>query len=116
MKFTLKISGSAGTGKSFLLRQLKAALSRQYGEGLAVTASTGIHTSNKKIFNIQLTFHIGIAAINIGGCTLHRWAGLGISGDFARNKFKAAKNKYVSTRTFETTSNDILPKIHPIFF
>ena len=50
-------TGSAGTGKSVLLREIIAWCRDRYGyERVAVTASTGI------------------AAINIGGCTLHSWA------------------------------------------
>ncbi|MFT6332174.1 MAG: ATP-dependent DNA helicase PIF1 [Lentimonas sp.] len=51
------ISGSAGTGKSYLLQYLKA----NYGDhGLHITASTGI------------------AAVNVGGQTLHSWAAIGL--------------------------------------
>ena len=51
------ITGSAGTGKSFLLQYLK----RNYlSSGLHVTASTGI------------------AAINVGGQTIHSWSGIGL--------------------------------------
>lgn len=51
------VTGSAGTGKSYLLRYLKG----QYiNHGLHLTASTGI------------------AAVNIGGVTLHSWAGIGL--------------------------------------
>ena len=49
------ITGSAGTGKSYLLNYLK-----------------------HKIDSIYLTATTGIAAVNIGGITLHSWAGLGI--------------------------------------
>ena len=51
------VTGSAGTGKSFLLQYLR----RNYlGAGLHITASTGI------------------AAVNIGGQTLHSWSGIGL--------------------------------------
>ena len=49
------ITGSAGTGKSYLLNYLK-----------------------DKVSNMYLTATTGIAAVNIGGITLHSWAGLGI--------------------------------------
>jgi ATP-dependent DNA helicase PIF1 len=49
------ITGAAGTGKSFLLNYIK----EEY-EYLHITSSTGI------------------SAINIGGQTLHSWAGIGI--------------------------------------
>ncbi len=51
------VSGSAGTGKSFLLQYLKANYS---DSGLHITASTGI------------------AAVNVGGQTLHSWAAIGL--------------------------------------
>jgi ATP-dependent DNA helicase PIF1 len=53
--FSVFVTGGAGTGKSHLLKHLKD----RYGKNLHITASTGI------------------AAVNIGGTTLHSWAGLG---------------------------------------
>jgi hypothetical protein len=53
-KMSLFFTGSAGTGKSVLLRAIIEKLGERYGSQLAVTASTGI------------------AACNINGCTLHR--------------------------------------------
>lgn len=55
-------TGDAGTGKSYLLRVLVEALQEQVGKDkVFVTASTGI------------------AACNIGGITVHSFAGLGIA-------------------------------------
>jgi len=51
------ITGPAGTGKSFLLNNIK---DEYKSAGLHITASTGI------------------SAVNIGGQTLHSWAGLGL--------------------------------------
>lgn len=53
----LFITGGAGTGKSYLLNYLKNNYSKI---GLEVTASTGI------------------AAVNVGGLTIHSWSGIGI--------------------------------------
>lgn len=53
-------TGSAGTGKSVLLREIKNACGGRPSALLGVTASTGI------------------ASVNIGGCTLHSWAGIGL--------------------------------------
>ncbi|KAL4244570.1 ATP-dependent DNA helicase PIF1 [Abortiporus biennis] len=52
-------TGSAGTGKSVLLRKIIEDCKEKHIE-FAVTASTGI------------------AAVNVGGCTLHSWAGIGL--------------------------------------
>lgn len=63
-------TGSAGTGKSVLLREIIAALRLKYRsrpDAVAVTASTGI------------------AACNIGGTTIHRFAGELGSIYFARH-------------------------------
>jgi ATP-dependent DNA helicase PIF1 len=57
------VTGSAGTGKSFLLQYIKQNYS---GSGLVVTASTGI------------------AAVNIGGQTIHSWSAIGLANKPAR--------------------------------
>ncbi|KAI0662490.1 PIF1-like helicase-domain-containing protein, partial [Cubamyces menziesii] len=53
-------TGSAGTGKSVLLREIIKLRGGRPSPRLGVTASTGI------------------ASVNIGGCTLHSWAGIGL--------------------------------------
>ncbi len=74
------ITGSAGTGKSFLLQYLK----RNYlTSGLHITASTGI------------------AAINVGGQTIHSWSGIGLGNlpaeqlikNFSTPKYSYLKRK-----------------------
>ncbi|KAG2345305.1 hypothetical protein BDR05DRAFT_130881 [Suillus weaverae] len=52
-------TGPAGTGKSVLLRAIIDLLRRKFG-GIAITAPTGI------------------AGMNIGGSTIHSWAGIGL--------------------------------------
>lgn len=59
----LFITGAAGTGKSFLLRYLIQELSAAHPGLVAVTAPTGL------------------AAVNIGGQTLHSFAGIGVMDD-----------------------------------
>ncbi|TFK57661.1 hypothetical protein OE88DRAFT_1651514 [Heliocybe sulcata] len=66
-------TGSAGTGKSVLLREIiRSCESRgmRKGKELAVTASTGI------------------ASVNIGGMTIHSWAGIGQGEDKATDLAK----------------------------
>ncbi|EPY50497.1 pif1 helicase Pfh1 [Schizosaccharomyces cryophilus OY26] len=81
-------TGSAGTGKSVLLRKIIEALKnkhRKQTDRVAVTASTGL------------------AACNIGGVTLHSFAGAGLareSVDFLVSKIK--KNKKSMTRWLRT--------------
>lgn len=55
-------TGSAGTGKSILLKELVSRLTMKYGvSAVAVTASTGL------------------AAVNIGGVTINKFSGMGIA-------------------------------------
>ena len=56
------VTGSGGVGKSFLLETLIAEL-EALGKRVHVTASTGI------------------AAVNVGGTTLHAWAGVGLGAE-----------------------------------
>lgn len=51
------ITGGAGTGKSYILKELK----NIYGQRLHITSTTGI------------------SAINIGGQTIHSWSGIGVA-------------------------------------
>ncbi|KAL2313437.1 ATP-dependent DNA helicase pfh1 [Schizosaccharomyces pombe] len=82
-------TGSAGTGKSVLLRKIIEVLKSKYrkqSDRVAVTASTGL------------------AACNIGGVTLHSFAGVGLareSVDHLVSKIKKNKkcvNRWLRTR------------------
>jgi ATP-dependent DNA helicase PIF1 len=67
-------TGSAGTGKSFLLRKI---ISTFPPEGLVVTASTGV------------------AACLVGGVTLHSFTGIG-SGHSLKKSLELAKRPAVA--------------------
>lgn len=69
--------GEAGTGKSFVLAIIAEKLRAKHGEdSVKVTASTGI------------------AAIGVGGSTLHNWAGYGVAECPLASRIKAAaRNK-----------------------
>ena len=69
----LFVSGGAGTGKSFLLNFLKLNFS---SNALEITSSTGI------------------SAINIGGTTIHSWAGIGL----ANQPIEQILNNILSTK------------------
>jgi hypothetical protein len=58
LQLTLHVSGSGGTGKSYLVHRIVRLLEWR-GRYVQVTATTGI------------------AAFTIGGTTLHSWAGVG---------------------------------------
>jgi ATP-dependent DNA helicase PIF1 len=81
-------TGSAGTGKSVLLRHIIAALKRTHAsrpDAVAITASTGM------------------AACAIGGTTIHSFAGIGLGAESKEallNKVK--KNRKASGRWMRT--------------
>lgn len=69
-------TGNAGTGKSYLLRAVVEELNRIHRRsGVFVTASTGI------------------AAANVGGTTLHSFAGIGLGEDDAATMARTLKAK-----------------------
>lgn len=81
-------TGSAGTGKSVLLREIISVLKKKYVrevDRIAVTASTGL------------------AACNIGGVTLHSFAGIGIGRESVEELAKKVKrNQKVKQRWMRT--------------
>ncbi|OBZ73732.1 ATP-dependent DNA helicase PIF1 [Grifola frondosa] len=85
---SLFYTGSAGTGKSVLLREIIKTLRRKHSkspDAVAVTASTGI------------------AACNIGGVTIHSFAGIGLGIESAEQLVsKIKKNKKASARWLRT--------------
>ena len=99
------ITGQAGTGKSTLLKLLRA----KYGEALAVTASTGI------------------AALGVGGTTIHSFAGLGlakgraaaIATHITSEKGRAYNNiircKILALDEVSMVSADLFEKIDQVF-
>ena len=69
------LTGFAGTGKSFILRQLK----KIYKDKLVLTSTTGI------------------SAVNIGGQTIHSWAGVGCMDDSAQDLADSIANATFGT-------------------
>ncbi|BEJ16842.1 hypothetical protein CspHIS471_0602430 [Cutaneotrichosporon sp. HIS471] len=78
-------TGSAGTGKSVLLRALIRSLKARGSGDVAVTASTGM------------------AALNIGGCTLHSWAGIGL-GAGEVDRLLRFMNSFARKRWYRTAT------------
>ncbi|SCV05545.1 LANO_0H09846g1_1 [Lachancea nothofagi CBS 11611] len=80
-------TGSAGTGKSVVLRELVKQLRARYGESaVAITASTGL------------------AAVNIGGITVNRFSGINIGmGSVQKLAAQVNRNKTNSERWKRTS-------------
>jgi ATP-dependent DNA helicase PIF1 len=82
---SLFYTGSAGTGKSVLLKSIIKALRAKHKDNVVVTASTGL------------------AACNIGGITLHSFAGVGLANEEVEFLFKRLKrNKKAYQRWIST--------------
>lgn len=103
----IALLGSAGTGKSYVIKVLHDFLSRQ-GKPFAKTATTGI------------------AAFNIGGQTIHSWAGLGLADEdvkfiiekVKKNSKAQARIRGVKTLLIDEVSmakGDLLNKIDMVF-
>jgi len=77
-------TGCAGTGKSLLLREIVAMLRKEHtGDGMvAVCASTGI------------------AALHLGGVTVHSWAGVGLGDGNAHDLLAAIKRSKRKSRSW----------------
>ena len=70
-----------GTGKSVLLREIIRRWREDQDGSLAITATTGV------------------AALNIGGQTIHSWSGIGVGRlPFERLKWKIRKNPILYDR------------------
>ncbi len=103
----LFVTGGAGSGKSYLLNFLK----RNYGHlGLEITASTGI------------------AAVNIGGATIHSWAGIGLanlpidqivgnilSGKFSRIRRRIRQAKALAIDEISMISAEVFEILDQVF-
>ena len=64
----------AGTGKSVLLKQIISWARERYD--IDTVAATSAHERRKT--RVAVTASTGMAAVNIGGVTLHSWAGIGL--------------------------------------
>lgn len=95
--YNIFYTGSAGTGKSVLLRVLIKTLRRMYGAGsVAVTASTGL------------------AACNIGGITVHSFAGIGLGVGDERKLLKKVKRSKKHVHRWQNISALVVDEVSMI--
>jgi len=104
---SLFFTGSAGTGKSVLLRELIVQLRKKYNkakgdywepsnDAVAVCASTGI------------------AACNIGGCTLHSFAGVGLGQEALPALMARVRKNTTTVRRWQETKVLIVDEVSMI--
>lgn len=79
-----------GTGKSILLREIITTLKARKPSTLAVTASTGI------------------AGLNIGGSTVHSFAGIGLGKESKERLAKRIKDSFRLRIRWQTTKTLII--------
>lgn len=96
-----------GTGKSVLLREIIKVLRKKYitaTDAVAITASTGELTENLRVLSMMMIHYIiGIAACNIGGVTIHSFAGIGLGIESAEQlATKIKRNKKAMSRWLRT--------------
>ncbi|ORY32230.1 hypothetical protein BCR39DRAFT_42421 [Naematelia encephala] len=88
-------TGSAGTGKSVLLRAIVKAFKMRHFEARQAVEQQrnqivqdylagkldnlkAVDENKVEKWHLAITASTGMAAVNIGGCTLHSWAGIGL--------------------------------------
>lgn len=87
-------TGSAGSGKSVLLRELIKILKKKYGDDqVAVTASTGL------------------AACNIGGVTVHSFAGVGLGNGEVTKLYRKVRRSRKHMKRWESVSALVIDEI-----
>ncbi|CCF59823.1 hypothetical protein KAFR_0I00420 [Kazachstania africana CBS 2517] len=95
--YNIFYTGSAGTGKSVLLKEMIKRLKSKYGaEEVAVTASTGL------------------AACNIGGFTIHSFSGVGLAKGDADRLYKKVRRSRKHLKRWENISALVVDEISMI--
>ena len=95
------ITGGAGTGKSYLIKEIYNELK---------------HNSKKTVY---LTSSTGVSALNIGGTTLHKYIGCGLAEESAEilyNKLKKNKAALIRIKGTDTIIIDEISMINSEFF
>ena len=94
MEQSLFLTGSAGTGKSYLLQYVIGELQKKYGmEAVAISAPTGV------------------AAVNIGGQTVHSFAGIGLGTGSIQSLVNRVKKSRQAVQRWQQTKILIIDEV-----
>jgi nucleoside-triphosphatase THEP1 len=106
------ISGSAGTGKSYLLKHLIEQLRLVYNNHSHVD---GNHTSPTiQVDRVAVTAPTGIAAINIGGMTIHSFAGIGLGTGSKQDLINKVLKNVQAVKRWQSTQVLIIDEVSMI--
>lgn len=92
MGHSVYLTGSAGSGKTFLLNQYIDYLKRK-GKGVAITASTGI------------------AATHMNGITIHSWSGLGVKEKISFEDLRKMKRRSYLKKRFARVGTLVIDEV-----
>lgn len=108
-KRNIFITGVAGTGKSYLLRRLI----QEAKQGSVLKGTPQEETEIKTVDDVFVTASTGIAAVGIGGTTLHSFAGCGLldnSLEWHSTHMRAdARARWCRTRVLVVDEVSMLP-------
>ncbi|GJJ78193.1 ATP-dependent DNA helicase PIF1 [Entomortierella parvispora] len=104
-------TGSAGTGKSVLLRELIVRLREKYSRQTPPDTYFWDSIGAEKV---AVTASTGIAACNIGGCTLHSFAGIGLGNDTVEQLTKKVLSSKKTKRRWRHTRVLIIDEVSMI--
>lgn len=105
-------TGSAGTGKSVLLREIIKCLKNRHTKPNYFKNIPGNRTDDASA--VAVTASTGLAACNIGGITLHSFAGIGLGKEDADKLVKKVKRNRKNMRKWRTVKVLIVDEVSMI--
>ncbi|KAA8900265.1 hypothetical protein TRICI_006227 [Trichomonascus ciferrii] len=105
-------TGSAGTGKSVLLREIIKCLKNRHTKPNYFKNIPGNRTDDASA--VAVTASTGLAACNIGGITLHSFAGIGLGKEDAEKLVKKVKRNRKNMRKWRTVKVLIVDEVSMI--
>ncbi|WWC65515.1 uncharacterized protein I303_108133 [Kwoniella dejecticola CBS 10117] len=116
-------TGSAGTGKSVLLRAIiRAFKQREEDEKVLeednwrryLSGETNGERSEVPRWKLGVTASTGMAGVNIGGTTVHSWAGIGLGDAPAEKLYQNILRNKMTAKRWKTTGALIIDEISMI--